>query len=485
MDKKISEFIPLLFLMLVLVFIPGKAYAFAELYINDEPAGQSIDELYAVGGDGISRLENSQVYVLSASGIEQISGWNGGDTPASEAEGGGGLRYDDGMVSVKSDIVLVGLRYFYSSSRDGGMERANLENAEGEGYRFGYYTDDREFVELGRTSETQITMRVTSGTGIGVYITGTDILLYEQNSTGPRNMLAVSPLCEYGEAVTWFSGNKYYGDFEYAVLGGGKISVINAVDIEKYVMGVCSREMSSGWPLEALKAQAVAARTYAGRNIRNSVYYYNCGFDLTGDTYSQAYSGCANVTDDIVRAVEETENEYLTYNGELCDAQYFSSDGGATEDNENVNGNSYHPYLKGVIDPYESDAAGVNHYSSWTYTMKPEYLGSKVGLSDVSEVYTEYSNTGNVIEIELVSSSGNSIVLSRGSCRTSLGLPSIRYHVYKNDAGQFVFEGSGWGHNLGMSQYGAYAMALYYGKTYKDILGFYYTGVGLSYGVIY
>ena len=297
-------------------------------------------------------------------------------------------------------------------------------------------------------------------------------------------MLAVRPLCEETDAVTWFSGHKYYGDFAYAVLGGGKITVINAVDIEKYVMGVCSREMSSSWPLEALKAQAAAARTYAAKKIKSSIYYQTCGFDVTGDTYSQAYSGCDAVGARIERAVDETENEYLTWDEGLCAAQYFSSDGGGTDHNRNVYGNSAHPYLVGVIDPYESAVDSINNYSEWSRTMTSSELGERVGLPDVDWVDAEYSETGNVIKLTLTSSSGREAVISRSYCRTTLGLPSIRYSVEKN-RGDFVFSGSGWGHNVGMSQFGAYAMAEYYDKTYKDILGFYYSGVGLSYGRVY
>ncbi len=117
--------------------------------------------------------------------------------------------------------------------------------------------------------------------------------------------------------------------------------------------------------------------------------------------------------------------------------------------------------------------------------MTSSELGKKVGLPDVNQVKASYSDTGNVIKLTLTSSSGKQAVISRSYCRTTLGLPSIRYSVEKNRSGDFVFTGSGWGHNIGMSQFGAYAMAEYYDKTYKDILGFYYTGVGLSYGKVY
>lgn len=460
------------------------------VYVNTKGETMELekDSAYAIGSAGAGLIDVDEVYVLTADGLEKLA--SGGGKPghsADDYEGGGGLLYDNGKVEIASDKVFVGLKYYYSPARDTGLEAANLENAVGRGYEFGYFDEDREFVSEDHTDETRITMRIIPGTraDIGVYVTGTEHLLFTFENTGSRNMLAVRPVCEQTDAVTWFAGHRYYGDFAYAMLGGGKITVINAVDMEKYVMGVCSREMSPSWSLEALKAQAVAARTYAARNLKNSLYYYNCGFDVTGDTYSQAYSGCDAVGSRIERAVEETENEYLTWDGGLCDAQYFSSDGGATEDNKNVYGNSSHPYLLGVIDPYESAVDSVNSYSEWTRTISSSELAAKVGLPDVKRLEAEYSDTGNVIKLTFTSSSGREAVISRSYCRTTLGLPSIRYSVEKDRSGDFVFTGSGWGHNIGMSQFGAYAMAEYYGKTYKDILGFYYTGVGLSYGRVY
>lgn len=469
-----------LLMLLFLALYPWDTYADSRAYVND---GGTVElesgSTYAIGSGGVGTIDTDEVYVLTGSGLEVLSSGGG----SVDLEGGGGLLSDDGIVKISSDKIMVGLRYYYSAARDTGVTSANLENAVGRGYEFGYYDSDRNFCPVDMTNETKITMRITSGTGIGVYVTGTDQLLFQVPVTGPYSMLAVRPICENSDAVTWFSGYKYYGDFCYAVLGGEKISVINTVDMEKYVMGVCSSEMSVSWPVEALKAQAVAARTYAARNIKNSVYYYSCGFDVTADTYCQAYSGCTQLGSRIISAVTATENQYLTYHGALCDAQYFSSDGGGTEDNENVNGSSNYPYLAGVVDPYESAVDSINYYSSWSYTMSPSSLGARVGLSDVDDVLAEYSKTGNVIELTLISSSGRSVMISQASCRTTLGLPSIRYTVSRNSSGDFLFEGSGWGHSVGMSQYGAYAMAEYYNKTYKDILGFYYTGVELSYGV--
>lgn len=464
---------------LFLSFFVTGAYAEGSIYVNNGESipADSIGYSYASASSGTKRLGQGSMDVPTGEGLKPF-------TTEADYIGGGGLLPGGGSVGLRTDIIKVGLKYYYSESRDSGVTAANLENAVGSGYQFGYFDSDRVFHEAASTAETKITMKRTSGTGIGVYITGTDTLLYEVESTSSTSMLAVRPVSGSGDAVTWFAGFKYYGGFEYAVLGAGKISVINVVDIEKYVMGVCSAEMSESWPVEALKAQAVAARTYAARMAKNSVYYYSCGFDVTNDTYCQAYTGCGGVGDNIKKAVSATENQYLTYKGELCDALYFSSNGGATEDNYNVNGNNAHPYLKAVTDPYEGRTDSINPYSSWEYTLTPAELGAKVNLDRIAYCDITYSETGNVIGIKFTSATGATAVLVRSYCRTTLGMPSLRYTVTKDHNGNFVFEGRGWGHNLGMSQFGAYAMAQYYDKSYEDILGFYYTEVSLSTGTL-
>lgn len=485
MNKRIIIFL----IIIVLLFVPATGvYATGSVFINGDNAYDGpLAELFAIGSGGTAQLGRDEVYALTASGLQSISFAAPEVPPTPEIDsdvGESGLLYADGEIAIKSNTVKVGLNYYYSSNRDTGLAEARLENAVGSGYALGYFDSARSFVELERTALTRLSMRITEGCGIGVYSTDTGELIYEQAYTDSKNMLGIMPLCDSEEAVTWFNKQKYYGGFEYSVLGGQKITVINVVDIEKYVMGVCGSEMSKSWPVEALKAQAVAARTYVQKSVMNTTYYTRCGFDVTNDTYCQAYSGCSKLGNNIVEAVEATANRYITYKGAYIDALYFSSDGGATEDNANVNGNNSHPYLKGVIDPYEGYTDSINYMSTWQVVFTPAELAEKLDMNgEVVSVVPSFSEMGNVIKLVVTSSIGQAASLLRGSCRTGLGLYSIRYTVSVDGNGNFVFDGSGWGHNLGMSQYGAYAMAKYFDKSFKDILGFYYTGVGLSYGV--
>ena len=398
------------FLTVILLFGAGfGAEALWAPYVNDDSSTYDglVIGAFAVGADGVDVITEHMVYALTAKGQVLLNAVD--NTTENDDEvvgvGGGGLRYDNGSVRIFADRVRVGLRYYYNEYRDTSMEAANLENYIGRGYAFGYLDENERFVPFDEdawTDETKITMRPIGEKGIGVYVTGTEDLLFAMENTGASQYLAVHPLSDGPDALTWFSGRRYYGDFAYAILGNDKVSVVNCVPLESYVQGVCAGEVGGGFPAEALKAQAVAARSYVMYHITLGDYQYSSGFDLTSDDWSQVYHGYTD-SEAIRSAVAATENQYLTYNGRVISAMYSAADGGETLNSEDVFPSTL-PYLRGVKDPYEAAAA------------------------------------------------------------TDLRL---------NVAGS---------HRVGMSQCGAYAMAKYYGKTYKDILGFYYTNVGISYG---
>ena len=434
--------------------------------------------------------------------------------------------------AVTNDTVKVGLRYGSSV-----MSSANLENDEGSGYEFGYFEDDRTFVSLGETDETAITMEPAGRDGIQVTITGTDRVLYESR----EDTLAVMP--QGRDPVTWFRGNRYRGGFEYTVSGGG-LQVVNVVDLEDYVKGVLPSEMPGNWELEALKAQAVCARTFACLTTKHLSAY---GFDVCSSTDCQAYSGIGEATSATDRAVEETEGECLYYDGELAQAYYHSSDGGATEDAENVWGTDV-PYLRGKEDPYEPQISIPDY--RWTVTYTWEELtwvlqNSGYDIGDVVDAYvSEVTDLGNVYSVTFVDSRGKTLVRTGDDARmafysTTLGknVPSLRFTITGGTGGGssyavnsasgtlsaldgasvisgsgtvsrlegedhaaisasgtadltggssggrgsasrggITITGTGNGHNVGMSQYGARAMAEQ-GHDYIDILEFYFTGI--------
>ena len=436
--------------------------------------------------------------------------------------------------AVVNDTIKVGLRYGSSA-----MTSANLENDVGEGYEFGYFDSDRNFVSLEWTDETTITMSPSGHGTIQVTVTGTDEVLYESDG----DTLGVLPSGR--STATWFRGYRYPGGFEY-VLSGGLLNVINVVDLEEYVKGVIPYEMSGSWPLAALEAQAVCARTYA---CRDSKHFSTYGFDVCNGTDCQVYnglgSGSSAATDRSNQAVDNTAGLMLYYDGYLVqDAVYHASNGGATEDSKNVWGTDK-GYLKGKSDPYEAQTSIPNYQWSVTYTVDElswilDQKGYDVGT--VQDVYvSEYTPSGNVRAVTFVGTKGTKTVTGE-TCRTIFysstygkSVSSMRFSiqggsggaggVYVNgsgtclpslegisvissggtstlqgssvsvissagtstvnggtstaavpNAGTFTITGSGNGHNVGLSQYGAKAMAEL-GYTYEEILQFYYTDI--------
>lgn len=384
--------------------------------------------------------------------------------------------------AVRGDVVSVGLRYQGTA-----LAEANLENAVGSGYTFGYFDAERSFVPFGGTDARTITMhaasgmfylqlpdewdsyeeaaeqaaayanaypayingsfrvrlggyaseaeaqqartalepsaQVTAATGtlVVVGVTGTEKRLFAFDCSG-LGSLGVMPRGNGEAAVTWFKGRKYYGGFSYSRITGGNLNVINMVDLEDYVKGVVPYEMSGSWPLAALEAQAVCARTYVCNTAKHLSAY---GFDVCATTDCQVYSGVGGSSGGATalsdEAVDATAGVCMYYGGKLIDAVYFSSDGGATEDAENVWGGAV-DYLLGKEDPYEALTAIPNYSYSVTYSAAQltEILRAKgYSLGTVADVYvSERTGTGNVKKVTFVSTTGQALTVSRSTCRS-------------------------------------------------------------------
>lgn len=291
--------------------------------------------------------------------------------------------------------------------------------------------------------------------------------------TADRDEVSIQAISE-GKAVTVFDEKKYFGAFTLR-RWEDRMTVINAVDMEDYVKGVIPYEMDPSWPSEALKAQAVCARTYAAYHLHE--YEEDYGFDVTDDTESQVYMGLGRANEISDAAVDATAGLYVRYRGELCDVYYFSLDGGATEDGVHIFGED-RPYLAGKIDPFEPDRP--SSVSPWESLRSREYVTSRLNsrgytIGTVVKIEPMYSELENVIGLTYIDEEGNRLTLYNRDSYLPLSLNSARFSVSETEDG-FVFRGTGWGHNCGMSQWGAYAMASDYGYSADDIIRFYFTG---------
>lgn len=306
--------------------------------------------------------------------------------------------------------------------------------------------------------------------------------------------------------VSKFNGKSYRGTLIVSNKNGG-ISVINAVQLDEYLIGTVPAEMSPTWPAAALQAQAVAARTYA-LNSKNR--HNDEGYDICNTSHCQVYDGTASETNTTTEAVNSTRGYAMIYNSEPIFAAFHSSSGGMTENIEDVWG-TYLPYLRSV-----QDDDSQSPYHNWSVTYTPAQVermlasrGHNIGklqsiqLMPNANTKAVKSASGRSNTVKLTGSEG-SATLSGVELRSAMGLKSTMFsisvkHNYSNtkagsasdensnlspnalkitgvEGEQILIDGHGFGHGLGMSQWGAKTMAER-GKTWQNILNHYYTNV--------
>lgn len=251
-------------------------------------------------------------------------------------------------------------------------------------------------------------------------------------------------------------------------------SVIN-LNMTDYLIGVVSSEMPASFNLEALKAQSVLARTYAlkakqtGKKLTDTVNTQSyIDIDQMKNKWGNSFNTYYNK---IKNAVENTNGEYLSYNGNYIEALYHSTNNGKTESSLDVFGN-YYPYLISVSSEYDKNASSYLR----TISMPLDTISNKLGLSlnnDSVINILSYTDGGNIKEINI---NGNNF--SGKKIREQLGLRSADFDISISDNNANITT-RGYGHGVGMSQYGANGMANA-GYGYKDILSHYYPGTTLT-----
>lgn len=261
-----------------------------------------------------------------------------------------------------------------------------------------------------------------------------------------------------------------------------------AMPLEQYLVGVVAAEMPAGFETEALKAQAVAARTYTLRQIQNGGCSSGAsGCDIcTNSKCCQAYDSEADCkkkwggayavnAEKITKAVRDTQGEALYYNGSLIEALYHAASGGQTEDSENVFA-AAQPYLRSVESAHEVGSAHLEDKVAFTkkeFVNKINAAFSKAKLKTSkleSQVkITQLYESGRVKSIKL----GGTTVSGR-ELRGALGLRSALFTI-EFSGNSVIIRTKGFGHGVGMSQSGANGMAMD-GARYQDILTHYYTG---------
>lgn len=308
-----------------------------------------------------------------------------------------------------------------------------------------------------------------------------------------------------GDAPFLFEGKGYRGGLTLRA-NNGTMMVINSVPLEDYLYGVVPQEVVPSWPAAALEAQAVAARTYALHTMEENKGKF---YDVSNSTDHQVYSGVSGESQATTNAVNKTKGVVMLYDQRPINALFHSDGGGYTEDSVNVWGSDV-PYLKGV-----KDFSTGTSTSNWTVTTSRQALESKLNaaskgvgklksiqltpLGKPGQQTSDRGVSGRIKSATFIGTSGKTTV-DGDALRSILGLKSTLFDFYvnhnpakgtgkayhsftgKNDT--VYIKGHGWGHGLGMSQWGAAEMAKRAnpGDTnyYQTILRHYYSGITLK-----
>ncbi|MGB3613180.1 MAG: SpoIID/LytB domain-containing protein [Elainellaceae cyanobacterium] len=272
-----------------------------------------------------------------------------------------------------------------------------------------------------------------------------------------------------GDGYVYIGDSWYRGRTQVVATASG-LTAVNHVDLEDYLYSVVASEMPTSWPAAALEAQAVAARSYA---LHQRQHRGNPIFDVGDTTSWQVYKGVAQEAPSVLAAVDNTQGQVLVHNGRIIEAVFHSSSGGRTENVEDV-WSSAIPYLRGVAD--FDQAAPV---FSWSEQISANDLQAKIpGLGNIISLTPErVTSSGRISTIQVVGDAGRRSM--KGSeLRSLLGLRSTLFEV-RPQGGAFTFNGRGFGHGVGMSQWGARGLAGQ-GYSYDSILGHYYQDTSLA-----
>ncbi|MDR9404625.1 MAG: SpoIID/LytB domain-containing protein [Halothece sp. Uz-M2-17] len=271
------------------------------------------------------------------------------------------------------------------------------------------------------------------------------------------------------DGYVWI-GDRWYRGETKLIHDGSDLTVINEVNVEDYLYSVVGGEMVASWPLEALKAQAVAARSYA---LHKQQHAGTRLYDVKSTTASQVYKGIKSETPQTIEAVNTTQGQVLTHQGRPILAVFHSSSGGHTENVEDIWTRPL-PYLRGVVD-YDQTAPVYQ----WEKIVSNGEMARRLGnLGTIRSLIPQQTTPqGRILKLKVVGDRATETI-SGNEFRKALDLRSTLFQVNPTPQG-FLISGRGFGHGVGLSQWGAYYLAQQ-GANYRQILGHYYKQVKLA-----
>ena len=323
-------------------------------------------------------------------------------------------------------------------------------------------------------SNKSLTIRVLLHKGAAQPIFSNKKLYFENNKEVSNNSIIPSQagFIVSEDNILIFEKNSYYGKIEVKIREN-QFVYINHVPINEYIVSVIGHEMSKSWPLEALKAQAVVSRTYALEKININK---NNEFDIDKTIAHQVYKGIIENAPTLYQAVKETNNEIITYKGNLAKVFFFASCGGVTSSSEEIWSESI-PYLI----PVKVDSCGINPEYRWNVKISINDLNNLLKSKIQNIEISERTISGRAKQIKIISSNGEQLIdankfrLLIGSTKiksTLFGIRILNEHL--------EIAGRGYGHGVGMCQNGAKELAEKKNTNYKEIILKYFTKVSIS-----
>ncbi|MDO8661977.1 MAG: SpoIID/LytB domain-containing protein [Candidatus Omnitrophota bacterium] len=274
------------------------------------------------------------------------------------------------------------------------------------------------------------------------------------------------------------NGKSFRGNIQLIKKSNNKLLVINCIELEDYIKGILYHESSHYWPMEALKAQAIISRTYALYQMQEN---RRKDFDLTSDIYSQVYGGEASERFRTNKAVDETQGKALFFKGKIIPAYFHATCGGHTEDAALLWNIDLAP-LKGVVCPYCKESPHFNwHYDFGLKDIEKKLSAKGFKLKNITNLGIEGKDASGRITNLIINSEQGETKVSAKDFRETIGPNLIRSTNFSVaiEGKDAVFEGIGWGHGVGLCQWGAYFMAKD-GKSAEEILKYYYPGTNVK-----
>ncbi len=327
------------------------------------------------------------------------------------------------------EYIKIGLKYGSSSASQYDVTFDN-------GVKLGM-GDNNGFTELAAFQDVnKVTISIQSGSIqlIGTKNSGETIAM----NTGFQNANCIMPYnYENGSTLT-FANSKYRGGIMFNI-SSGKLTIINFLPMEQYLYGVINAELSKSFPIEALKAQAVAARSFAVCKLGTHNSY---GFDLCASTHCQVYKGYNDEYPETIAAVDQTKGETINYEGKTVAAFFFKNSGGYTQDVQDVWGSSL-GYLKAVKDEYSPSYPWSQSFTFSELASKLSAAGNNIGtITNVSIIKRNQSGAVDTIQF---TGTGGIATLQKEKIRSVLGatvIKSNRFSLNENGSTQPVVNNS-------------------------------------------